>query len=121
MITTDHISPAGSFKETTPAGAYLVDRQVPIREFNSYGSRRGNHEIMMRGTFANIRIKNEMLDGLKVVIRKALMGSRPLYTMQLLLIKTQVHHWLFSVVSNTARDQAGTGLPKVRRFWVLKR
>ena len=62
MITTDHISPAGSFKETTPAGAYLVERQVPAREFNSYGSRRGNHEVMMRGTFANIRIKNEMLD-----------------------------------------------------------
>ncbi|MEL7349246.1 MAG: aconitate hydratase, partial [Pseudomonadota bacterium] len=62
MITTDHISPAGSFKETTPAGRYLVDRQVPLREFNSYGSRRGNHEVMMRGTFANIRIRNEMLD-----------------------------------------------------------
>jgi aconitate hydratase len=65
MITTDHISPAGSFKETTPAGKYLVERQVPVREFNSYGSRRGNHEIMMRGTFANIRIKNEMLDGVE--------------------------------------------------------
>ena len=62
MITTDHISPAGSFKETTPAGKYLIDRQVSPREFNSYGSRRGNHEVMMRGTFANIRIKNEMLD-----------------------------------------------------------
>ncbi|MEL6584166.1 MAG: aconitate hydratase AcnA [Pseudomonadota bacterium] len=65
MITTDHISPAGSFKETTPAGKYLTERQVPLREFNSYGSRRGNHEIMMRGTFANIRIKNEMLDGVE--------------------------------------------------------
>ena len=65
MITTDHISPAGSFKDTTPAGQYLLDRQVPVREFNSYGSRRGNHEIMMRGTFANIRIKNEMLDGVE--------------------------------------------------------
>ncbi len=65
MITTDHISPAGSFKETTPAGQYLIERQVPVREFNSYGSRRGNHEIMMRGTFANIRIKNEMLDGVE--------------------------------------------------------
>ncbi len=65
MITTDHISPAGAFKETTPAGQYLVDRQVPVREFNSYGSRRGNHEVMMRGTFANIRIKNEMLDGVE--------------------------------------------------------
>ncbi|MEM6382227.1 MAG: aconitate hydratase AcnA [Pseudomonadota bacterium] len=65
MITTDHISPAGSFKDTTPAGQYLTERQVPVREFNSYGSRRGNHEIMMRGTFANIRIKNEMLDGVE--------------------------------------------------------
>ncbi|RAZ86793.1 aconitate hydratase AcnA [Cereibacter johrii] len=65
MITTDHISPAGSFKESTPAGKYLVERQVSPREFNSYGSRRGNHEVMMRGTFANIRIKNEMLDGVE--------------------------------------------------------
>ncbi|MCZ4353768.1 aconitate hydratase AcnA [Roseovarius aestuarii] len=65
MVTTDHISPAGSFKDTTPAGKYLLDHQVPVREFNSYGSRRGNHEVMMRGTFANIRIKNEMLDGVE--------------------------------------------------------
>ncbi len=65
MITTDHISPAGSFKDKTPAGQYLMDRQVPVREFNSYGARRGNHEVMMRGTFANIRIKNEMLDGVE--------------------------------------------------------
>ncbi|MEM7268517.1 MAG: aconitate hydratase AcnA [Pseudomonadota bacterium] len=65
MITTDHISPAGSFKAETPAGQYLTERQVPVREFNSYGSRRGNHEVMMRGTFANIRIKNEMLDGVE--------------------------------------------------------
>ena len=65
MITTDHISPAGSFKDKTPAGRYLTDRQVPLREFNSYGARRGNHEVMMRGTFANIRIRNEMLDGVE--------------------------------------------------------
>ena len=65
MVTTDHISPAGSFKDTTPAGKYLIERQVPVREFNSYGSRRGNHEVMMRGTFANIRIKNEMLAGVE--------------------------------------------------------
>ena len=65
MVTTDHISPAGSFKDTTPAGKYLLDHQVPVREFNSYGSRRGNHEVMMRGTFANIRIRNEMLDGVE--------------------------------------------------------
>ena len=65
MITTDHISPAGSFTDTTPAGQYLLDRHVNPREFNSYGSRRGNHEVMMRGTFANIRIKNEMLGGVE--------------------------------------------------------
>ena len=65
MITTDHISPAGSFKATTPAGKYLTERGVPVSEFNSYGARRGNHEVMMRGTFANIRIKNEMLDGVE--------------------------------------------------------
>ncbi len=65
MVTTDHISPAGAFASQTPAGRYLMDRQVAPREFNSYGSRRGNHEIMMRGTFANIRIRNEMLNGVE--------------------------------------------------------
>ncbi|MFL9533534.1 aconitate hydratase, partial [Acinetobacter baumannii] len=65
MITTDHISPAGSFKPSSPAGQYLCERQVAPADFNSYGSRRGNHEVMMRGTFANIRIKNEMLDGVE--------------------------------------------------------
>ncbi|CAH0354696.1 aconitate hydratase [Aquabacterium sp. CECT 9606] len=60
-ITTDHISPAGSFKETTPAGQYLLAHGVQKADFNSYGSRRGNHEVMMRGTFANVRIKNLML------------------------------------------------------------
>jgi len=76
MVTTDHISPAGSFKETTPAGQYLVDRQVTPREFNSYGSRRGNHEVMMRGTFANIRIRNEMLDGVEGGYTKGPDGSQ---------------------------------------------
>ncbi len=65
MVTTDHISPAGSFPPDSPAGKYLLEHQVPVSEFNSYGSRRGNHEVMMRGTFANIRIKNEMLDGVE--------------------------------------------------------
>jgi len=65
MITTDHISPAGSFKPATPAGKYLTERGVGVADFNSYGSRRGNHEVMMRGTFANIRIRNEMLDGVE--------------------------------------------------------
>jgi aconitate hydratase len=62
-ITTDHISPAGSIKKDGPAGTYLIEHQVQPADFNSYGSRRGNHEVMMRGTFANIRIKNAMLGG----------------------------------------------------------
>jgi len=62
-ITTDHISPAGVIKTEGPAGHYLSEHQVPVQEFNSYGLRRGNHEVMMRGTFANIRIKNQMVPG----------------------------------------------------------
>ena len=62
-ITTDHISPAGAIKSDSPGGEYLTERQVPAQEFNSYGSRRGNHEVMMRGTFANIRIRNELAPG----------------------------------------------------------
>jgi len=60
-ITTDHISPAGSFKETTPAGKFLTEHGVLKADFNSYGARRGNHDVMMRGTFANVRVKNLML------------------------------------------------------------
>lgn len=63
-ITTDHISPAGSIKEDGPAGLYLLEHNVPVSDFNSYGSRRGNHEVMMRGTFANIRLQNEMTPGI---------------------------------------------------------
>lgn len=62
-VTTDHISPAGSFKPDTPAGRYLQERGVEPKDFNSYGSRRGNHEVMMRGTFANIRIRNQVAPG----------------------------------------------------------
>lgn len=64
-ITTDHISPAGSIKRDGPAGDYLVEHQVRPMDFNSYGARRGNHQVMMRGTFANIRIKNQMLEGVE--------------------------------------------------------
>jgi aconitate hydratase len=64
-ITTDHISPAGAIKPDSPAGRYLLEHGVPRGEFNSYGSRRGNHEVMMRGTFANIRIRNRMLENVE--------------------------------------------------------
>jgi aconitate hydratase len=79
-ITTDHISPAGSFKAGTPAGQYLTERQVAPKDFNSYGARRGNHEVMMRGTFANIRIKNMMLDGVEGGFTKGPTGEQmPIY------------------------------------------
>ena len=71
-ITTDHISPAGNIKKDSPAGAYLVKHKIESKDFNSYGARRGNHEIMMRGTFANIRIKNEMLGGVEGGLTKYL-------------------------------------------------
>ena len=62
-VTTDHISPAGAFKANTPAGKYLIDKGTDVKDFNSYGSRRGNHEVMMRGTFANIRLRNLLAPG----------------------------------------------------------
>jgi aconitate hydratase len=64
-VTTDHISPAGSIKADSPAGKYLTDHGVSRVDFNSYGSRRGNHEVMIRGTFANIRLRNQLLDGVE--------------------------------------------------------
>ncbi|HUJ28025.1 MAG TPA: hypothetical protein VLW85_18520 [Myxococcales bacterium] len=64
-VTTDHISPAGSIKATSPAGKYLIEHGVAKEDFNSYGARRGNHEVMVRGTFANVRIKNLMVPGVE--------------------------------------------------------
>ena len=75
-VTTDHISPAGSIQEDSPAGLYLSKRQVNSNNFNSYGSRRGNHEIMMRGTFANIRIKNEILPGTEGGVTKSFITDK---------------------------------------------
>src|SRR5213079_385087 len=62
-VTTDHISPAGAIKKDSPAGKYLAEHGVEQRDFNSYGSRRGNHEVMIRGTFANIRLRNQLAPG----------------------------------------------------------
>ena len=80
-ITTDHISPAGSIKKEGPAGEYLLEHQVRPADFNSYGARRGNHEVMMRGTFANIRIRNEMVPGVEGGVTKHLPDGKvmPIY------------------------------------------
>jgi aconitate hydratase len=80
-ITTDHISPAGSIKAASPAGKYLIDHKVKPADFNQYGTRRGNHEVMMRGTFANIRIKNQMVPGVEggVTIHYPSREQMPIY------------------------------------------
>jgi aconitate hydratase len=78
-VTTDHISPAGSIKPTSPAGIYLQEHDVAVADFNSYGARRGNHEVMMRGTFANVRIKNLMLPGTEGGITKHRSETLPIY------------------------------------------
>jgi aconitate hydratase len=74
-VTTDHISPAGSIKADSPAGKYLAEHGVERRDFNSYGSRRGNHEVMIRGTFANIRLRNQLLDGVEGGYTKNLLSG----------------------------------------------
>jgi aconitate hydratase len=78
-VTTDHISPAGSIKPTSPAGIYLQEHDVAVADFNSYGARRGNHEVMMRGTFGNVRIKNLMLPGTEGGITKYRNETLPIY------------------------------------------
>ncbi|MEQ8345899.1 MAG: aconitate hydratase AcnA [Sneathiellaceae bacterium] len=75
-ITTDHISPAGSIKKDSPAGKYLMDNGVALKDFNSYGSRRGNHEVMMRGTFANIRLRNELAPGTEGGVTRHMPGGK---------------------------------------------
>ncbi len=77
-VTTDHISPAGNIKADGPAGTYLSERQIARADFNSYGARRGNHEVMMRGTFANIRIKNEMAPGTEGGVTRLMPGGAPM-------------------------------------------
>jgi len=78
-VTTDHISPAGSIKPTSPAGIYLQEHDVAVADFNSYGARRGNHEVMMRGTFANVRIKNLMIPGSEGGITRYRNETLPIY------------------------------------------
>src|SRR5258708_31491272 len=76
-ITTDHISPAGSIKKSSPGGQYLVEHGVDVKDFNSYGSRRGNHEVMVRGTFANVRLRNLLAPGTEGGVTRYLRRSGP--------------------------------------------
>jgi aconitate hydratase len=74
MVTTDHISPAGNIQKESPTGEYFMKHQILPKDYNSYGSRRGNHEVMMRGTFANIRIKMKWHQVQKVVLQNLSRG-----------------------------------------------
>ncbi len=116
-VTTDHISPAGAFKATTPAGKYLTDHNVKPEDFNSYGSRRGHHEVMIRGTFANVRIKNLMLpikeDGARVE------GGYTLYNNQQMDIYSAAMNYINNGVPTVvfAGEEYGTGSS---RDWAAK-
>ena len=113
-ITTDHISPAGSIKASSPAGEYLQAHQVNVLDFNSYGSRRGNHEVMMRGTFANIRIKNQMVPGVEggVTVHHPSETQMPIYDAAMRYAQTQTPLVVFAghlYGNGSSRDWAAKG------------
>ena len=86
-ITTDHISPAGSIKTDSPAGKYLIEHGVEVKDFNSYGSRRGNHEVMVRGTFANVRLRNQLAPGTEGGVTRHLPGGEGMSDLRRLAMK----------------------------------
>lgn len=113
-ITTDHISPAGAIKASSPAGEYLQANQVNVLDFNSYGSRRGNHEVMMRGTFANIRIKNQMVPGVEggVTVHHPSGDRMPIYDAAMRYMEKNVPLVVFAghlYGNGSSRDWAAKG------------
>ena len=112
-ITTDHISPAGSIKANSPAGIYLKSKGVSEKEFNSYGSRRGNHEVMMRGTFANIRIRNEMTPGIEGGVTRYIPSGETMPIYDAAMLYQQNHQELVVI----AGKEYGTGSS---RDWAAK-
>jgi aconitate hydratase len=112
-ITTDHISPAGSIKKTSPAGEYLVQHQVSPADFNSYGSRRGNHEVMMRGTFANIRIRNRMVPDIEGGMTKHFPSGDVMSIYDAAMrYKARAVRWWCSPARSTAPAPRATGRPR---------
>jgi len=113
-ITTDHISPAGNIRKTSPAGEYLMGYQVRPEDFNSYGARRGNHEVMMRGTFANIRIKNELAPGTEGGLTKMAPAGKvePIYDAAMKFAKDKTPLLVFAgkeYGTGSSRDWAAKG------------
>jgi aconitate hydratase len=113
-ITTDHISPAGSIKVDSPAGKYLIEHKVKPADFNQYGTRRGNHEVMMRGTFANIRLKNQMVPGVEggVTVHHPSRQRMPIYDAAMRYKKDNVGLVVFAgkeYGSGSSRDWAAKG------------
>jgi len=113
-ITTDHISPAGAIGENTPAGAYLIDHGIYKQDFNTYGSRRGNHEVMVRGTFANLRLRNELVPTIEGGITKHIPSNKtmPIYNASMLYIKDNYPLLIIAgkeYGSGSSRDWAAKG------------
>ena len=118
-ITTDHISPAGSIKPDSPAGRYLIEHGVSVADFNSYGSRRGNHEVMVRGTFANVRLRNRLAPGTEGGWTRHLPDGEPMTIFDASRALpgrggAARSSWR---ARNTARARRATGRPRGRCFW----
>src|SRR5205807_6944667 len=119
-ITTDHISPAGSFSPTSPAGRYLIEKGVEKRDFNTYGARRGNHEVMVRGTFGNIRLRNHLTRTRRGTIQSiCLMENRRPSTRPLCATSRRVYPCSLSRARSTALVARATGRPKAHCCWAF--
>ena len=119
-VTTDHISPAGSIKANGPAGKYLAHHGVKPADFNSYGSRRGNHEVMVRGTFANVRLRNKLAPGTEGGVTRLLPEGEHMSIFDA-SVRTQsaACRWSFSRARNTGRARRGTGRRRDQSYWVF--
>ena len=122
-VTTDHISPAGAIKKDSPAGKYLAEHGVEQRDFNSYGSRRGNHEVMIRGTFANIRLRNQLAPGTEGGVHPRLhrrrRGDHRLRGHRE-LPRGRASRWWCSPARSTAPAPRATGRPRAPRCWASR-
>ena len=119
-VTTDHISPAGAIKKDSPAGKYLAEHGVEQRDFNSYGSRRGNHEVMIRGTFANIRLRNQLAPGTEGGVTRDFTDDgeeTTIYEASEHYLEAGTSRWSCSRARSTAPAPRATGRPRAPRCW----